>query len=161
MWKKPTQMWGHQAHSPDRAPDRKQFCFLKNIITKQCWTKWHYSRNCYIINYCSSCINNIFISTISLRIYLNDYKNKFFFPKKRFYIFIFIQREREGEREGEKHHNVWLPLTCPLLGTWPTHNPGMCPDWELNWRPFGSQAGTQSTEPHQPGLKSKLFRIRI
>ena len=19
------------------------------------------------------------------------------------------------------------------------HNPGMCPDWELNWQPFGSQ----------------------
>ena len=22
------------------------------------------------------------------------------------------------------------------------HNPGMCPDWELNWQPFGSQAST-------------------
>ena len=32
------------------------------------------------------------------------------------------------------------------------HNPGMCPDWESNWQPFGLQAGTQSTEPHQPGL---------
>ena len=31
------------------------------------------------------------------------------------------------------------------------HNPGMCPDLELNWRPFGLQTGTQSTEPHQPG----------
>ena len=30
-------------------------------------------------------------------------------------------------------------------------NPGMCPDWESNWKPFGSQASTQSTEPHQPG----------
>ena len=30
------------------------------------------------------------------------------------------------------------------------HNSGMCPDWELNQRHFGSQAGTQSTEPHQP-----------
>ena len=30
------------------------------------------------------------------------------------------------------------------------HNPGMCPDWELNQQPFGLQAGTQSTEPHQP-----------
>ena len=28
----------------------------------------------------------------------------------------------------------------------------MCPDWESNWRPFGSQVGVQSTEPHQPGL---------
>ena len=33
-----------------------------------------------------------------------------------------------------------------------TRIPGMCPDWELNQRPFGSQAGTQSTEPHQPRL---------
>ena len=32
------------------------------------------------------------------------------------------------------------------------HNTGMCPDQELNWRPFGSQASTQFTEPHQPGL---------
>ena len=32
------------------------------------------------------------------------------------------------------------------------HNPGMCPDGELNQQPFGSQAGTQSTELYQPGL---------
>ena len=31
-------------------------------------------------------------------------------------------------------------------------NPGMCPDWELDQRPFGSQASTKSTEPHQVGL---------
>ena len=31
-------------------------------------------------------------------------------------------------------------------------NPGKCPDWESNQWPFGSQAGTQSPEPHQPGL---------
>ena len=31
------------------------------------------------------------------------------------------------------------------------HNAGMCPEWELNRRPFGSQADTQSPEPHQPG----------
>ena len=27
----------------------------------------------------------------------------------------------------------------------------MCPDWESSKRPFGSQAGAQSTDPHQPG----------
>ena len=27
---------------------------------------------------------------------------------------------------------------------------GMCPDWESNPWAFGSQAGIQSTEPHQP-----------
>ena len=31
-------------------------------------------------------------------------------------------------------------------------NPGMSPDWESNRQPFSSQASTQSTEPHQPGL---------
>ena len=31
-------------------------------------------------------------------------------------------------------------------------NPGMCPDWESHQGPFGSQAGAQSPEPHQPGL---------
>ena len=33
------------------------------------------------------------------------------------------------------------------------HNPGVCSDWEANWQPFSLQASTQSTEPHQPGLK--------
>ena len=31
-------------------------------------------------------------------------------------------------------------------------NPAMCPDLESNWLPFGSQAGTQSTDPDHPGL---------
>ena len=37
------------------------------------------------------------------------------------------------------------------------HNPGMCPDWESNQQPFGSQVGTQSTEPHHPGLNSLSY----
>ena len=40
------------------------------------------------------------------------------------------------------------------------HNPGMCPDWELNPRPFGLQASTQSTEPHQPGPERQIFLCR-
>ena len=36
-------------------------------------------------------------------------------------------------------------------------NSGMCPDWELNLQPFGSQAGTQFTEPQQPGLGKKIL----
>ena len=38
------------------------------------------------------------------------------FKKYFMYLFIFRERGKEGEREGE---NVWLPLTCPSLGTWP------------------------------------------
>ena len=56
----------------------------------------------------------------------------------------------EGEREGEKHQCVVASHTPPTGDL--AHNPGMCPDWESNPRSFGSQAGTQSTEPHQPEL---------
>ena len=52
-------------------------------------------------------------------------------------------------REGETS-------LCGCLSHTPTGylacNPGMCPDWESNRRPFGSQAGTQSSELQQPGL---------
>ena len=54
-----------------------------------------------------------------------------------------------GEKEGEKHQCV-VASHMPPAGDL-AHNPGMCPDWELNQWPFGLQAGTQSTEPHQPG----------
>ena len=34
--------------------------------------------------------------------------------------FLFIFRERgRRKKEGERNVNVWLPLECPLLGTWP------------------------------------------
>ena len=36
---------------------------------------------------------------------------------KRFYLFIFRQRGREGQIEG--NISGWLPLECPILGTWP------------------------------------------
>ena len=39
------------------------------------------------------------------------------------------------------------------------HNPGTCPDWELNWQPFGSQAGPQSTGPHQPEQNTLFFDV--
>ena len=48
-----------------------------------------------------------------------------------------------------------LPLVHPLLGTWPeTQARALTGDGTRDpsvHRPFGSQAGTQSTEPHQPG----------
>ena len=58
----------------------------------------------------------------------------FFF---RFYLFIFRARGREKEREGEKHQCVVAPHVAPTGDL--ALNPGMCPDWESNWRPFGSQ----------------------
>ena len=67
----------------------------------------------------------------------------------RFYLFIFRERGGEGEREGEKHQCV-VASCAPPTGELAC-NPGMCPDGELNQRPFDLQAGTQSTEPQQLG----------
>ena len=39
---------------------------------------------------------------------------------KRFYLFIYFFREGKGWRKRERNINVWLPLSCPYLGTWPT-----------------------------------------
>ena len=36
---------------------------------------------------------------------------------KRFY---FLEKGKRRERERGRNIDVWLPLTCPLLGTWPT-----------------------------------------
>ena len=63
---------------------------------------------------------------------------------KRFYIYLFIylfiylrKRGREGEREGEKHQCVVASRRPPTGDL--AHSPGMYPDWEWNWWPFGSQ----------------------
>ena len=74
-----------------------------------------------------------------------------------FLIFILREKGREGERVGEKHQCV-VAFHTPPTGD-PAYNPGMCPDWESNWQPFGSQASAQSTEPHQPGLFYFLCHI--
>ena len=45
----------------------------------------------------------------------------------RFYVFIFRERGREGERRG----NIKVASRTPLNGDLAC-NPGMCPDWESN-----------------------------
>ena len=68
---------------------------------------------------------------------------------KKFIYFIFRERGREGQRAGEKHQCA-VATGAPPTGDL-AHNPGVCPDWESNRRHSGFQAGTQCTEPHQPG----------
>ena len=53
----------------------------------------------------------------------------------------------------EKHQ---LVASCMLPNRDLACNPGMCPDWELNWRPLDSQAGAHTTEPHQSGSITKF-----
>ena len=68
--------------------------------------------------------------------------------------YLFLDRGREGEGEGENHGCV-VASRAPLLGSLAC-NPGMCPRLRINQRPFGSQASAQSPEPHQPGLEISL-----
>ena len=60
-----------------------------------------------------------------------------------------MEKKRERNINVQEIHLSFASLMPPTgdLG----RNPGMCPDWESNWWPFGSQAITQSTEPHQAG----------
>ena len=38
---------------------------------------------------------------------------------KDFFIYLFLERKEGREFEKERKIYVWLPLVCPLLGTWP------------------------------------------
>ena len=53
------------------------------------------------------------------------------------YLYILREGGRGGEREGEEHQWVAASQVPPTGGL--ARNPGMCPEWELNQRPFGSQ----------------------
>ena len=53
-------------------------------------------------------------------------------------LFIYFYRGEGREKERERNLNVWSSLVRPPTGDL-ARNPGMCPDWELNWSPFASQ----------------------
>ena len=79
---------------------------------------------------------------------------------KIYFIYLFLERSEGRETERERNMDVWLPLACPQLGTWLatqvcalTGNPTGDP------LAFGSQAGIQSTEPHQLGLNLCIFLL--
>ena len=74
-------------------------------------------------------------------------------------IFVFLGRGGGRKRNVMCEGNVdRLPLAHPQLVTL-SHHPGTCPDWESNWQPLGSQAGTQSTEPYQPALFNTFLKM--
>ena len=62
----------------------------------------------------------------------------------RFYLFVFRERERLGEREGEKLE--WVVASSRPITRFLAHNSGMYPHRESNQQPFGFQASTQTTE---------------
>ena len=83
-----------------------------------------------------------------------------------FKYFIYFLLERGWrEKERERDISVWEIHQSVASHTPPPGdlacNPGMCLDWEWNWWSFGSQAGTQSTEPYHPGLYCVLKNKKI
>ena len=36
------------------------------------------------------------------------------------FIYLFLERREQWEKERDRNINVWLRLACPQLGTWPT-----------------------------------------
>ena len=53
---------------------------------------------------------------IYIYIYICIYKIYIIFFK---FIYLFLERGEGKEKERQRNINVWLPLTCPLLGTQP------------------------------------------
>ena len=70
---------------------------------------------------------------------------------KDFYLFIFLNRGegREKNIDVQEKHRLVASRTPPIGAL--AHNPGMCPDRELNRQPFSLQASAQSPEPHSQG----------
>ena len=54
------------------------------------------------------------------------------------FIYLILERGEGWEKEREKHQCVVASYVAPTGDL--AHNPGMCPDWESNQQPFGSQS---------------------
>ena len=72
----------------------------------------------------------------------------------------FLERGEGRDKERERNTDVWEKHRSVTSHLPPTGNlarsPGMCPDWELNRRPFCVQGDAQPTEPQQPGQYNRF-----
>ena len=76
---------------------------------------------------------------------------------KRFYLSIFGERGREGEKEREKHQCVVVSHAAPTGDV--ARNPGTCPDWESNRQPCGSQSTLNPLSHTSQGSSDLLFSV--
>ena len=83
--------------------------------------------------------------------------NKYFYASA-FYLFIFTEG-KGGRKRGRETSMCGCLSHVPHRG--PSQQPSMCAEWESNQQLFGSQASTQSTDPHQPGLYHRLLMVKI
>ena len=102
-------------------------------------------RGLYILSFIGNAI--VFYEVVILKCTPKSNRVFIFLFFLRFYLFI--SRWGEG-REKEKFPCVVTSRAPPTWGPGPQPR-HVLSDWESNWWPFGSQACTQSTEPHQSG----------
>ena len=77
-------------------------------------------------------------------------------------LFIFKGEEREKERKRNMDMRNIYPILLVLVPTRDqTCNPGMCPNWESNRRPFTLQDNDQPTEPQWSGQQQfeKIYNL--
>ena len=89
--------------------------------------------------------------------FLDKGEGNTFFKRLYLFIYLFLERGREGEKEGENHQCVVASQPPPTGDL--AHNPGLCPDWESNWRPFGLQSDNPLSHTNQGNilhLKKKI-----
>ena len=113
---------------------------------------------------------NVCLCSLSLFYFLLEYIDFLILNHsflKRFYLFIFRARGREGEKEGEKHPSAKETLVAsqtPPVGDLACH-PGLCPARESNQQPFSLWDYAWPTEPHQSGHVDPLSqpgnRLRV
>ena len=132
--------------------------FFKNlflILFGVCWYIWMH-RLMFFHQFWEVCDHYFFVGlfmfifipfspSMHTQGFLDQRQISFFFLD---FIYLFLERG-ERRKRGRETSKFGCLLCAPYWGL--ACNPGMYPDWELNWLPFGSQAGTESTEPHQLG----------
>ena len=75
-------------------------------------------------------------------------------------FFFLIGRGGKGERVGEKHQRVVASHVMAPTGDLAC-NPGMCPDWKLNWQPFGSQPALSSLSYTSRSFQSYKYLLTM
>ena len=83
-------------------------------------------------------------------------------PISQFLCLFFFFREGEREGERERNINVWLPLVRSLMAqnlgmTWPATQACSLTGNQTSNPLVRRLVGTQSNQPHQPGLLSMSF----
>ena len=100
------------------------------------------------------------LHNIQIEVWCNIYYSHIFiFHSLNYFIYLLLEKGKGGRKRGT-NFDMWEKHRLVASRMSPTgdlaSNPGTCLDWESNRQPFGLQAGTQSTEPHQPELTNVL-----